>query len=36
MKWFSSEFDRAIVRAMTLFVILLIASFYWIACNGGM
>jgi hypothetical protein len=30
MKWFSSEFDRAIVRAMTLFVIMLIASFYWI------
>ena len=34
MKWFSSEFDRAIVRAMILFVILLIASLYWIVFNG--
>jgi len=34
MKMFSSEFDRAVVRAMTLFVILLFAAFYWIVFNG--
>ena len=36
MKWFRSEFDKAVVRAMVLFVILLIASLYWIAYNGGL